>query len=147
MKFTHLATLAWLFVLGLSLAPAGAAASDNGNFRLDVDTALPGFEQFGMREELPNYWKNWTKESAFARNAGVNLRSIKGEAIETPEIIEPKMVRSEESQAKELTLSDVGMGTLKIVGTVVLAPIVFTGYVGFHFVESLFVNGASFGFG
>ncbi|MGH1484001.1 MAG: hypothetical protein ACRBM6_35880 [Geminicoccales bacterium] len=147
MKYTHLAAVAWLFALGLFLAPAGAAASDNGNFRLDVDTALPGFEQFGMREELPNYWKNWTKESAFARNTGVNLRSIKGDVIEKPEIIEPRMVRSEESQAKELTLSDVGMGTLKIVGTVILAPIVVTGYVGFLFIEGLFVNGASFGFG
>jgi len=147
MKYTHLAVVAWLFVLGLSLAPAEAVASDNGNFRLDEDTALPGIEQFGMREELPNYWKNWTKESAFARNTGVNLPSMTGDVIEKPEIIEPRMMRSEERQAKELTLSDVGMGTLKVVGTVILAPIVVTGYVGFLFVEGLFVNGVSFGFG
>ena len=146
MRYAHLAAVAWIFVLGFSLAGAGAAASDSDSFRLDIGTSVPGIEQLDIGEKLPNYWTSWTKESAFARSVRVDLRNSKEEAVERLGKNEPGMVHSEENNAKELTLSDVGVGTLKVVGTAILVPIVLTGYLGLLFVEGMVESGASFGF-
>lgn len=142
MRYMLLAAVAWLFVLDFS----PAAASDDEGLRLDTGIALPGIEQFSMGEELPHYWKNWRKESALAQNVGADLRNRKEEAIEGPKKSEPGMVRSEENYAKELTLSDIGFGALKVVGTVILAPFVVVGYVGFFFIEGTIREGGSYGF-
>lgn len=76
-------------------------------------------EPFDGGEELPNYWKNWTKEAAAAQSAGVHLRNRKGMTVEGLEKIEPRIVHLEESKVKELTFIDACLNTIKIIGRVI----------------------------